>query len=62
MIHPQPIFLLQGRLGFPQWLSGKESACNAGDVGDTVSIPWSGRSLEEGMATHPNIFPGESHG
>ena len=28
-----------------QWLSSKESACNAGDVG---SIPGSGRSPEEG--------------
>ena len=27
--------------GLPQWLSGKESACNAGD---TVLIPGSGRS------------------
>ena len=27
--------------GFPQWLSCKESACNAGDVG---SIPGLGRS------------------
>ena len=27
--------------GFPQWLSSKESACNAGDTG---SIPRSGRS------------------
>ena len=33
--------------GLPQWLSGKESACNAGDTG---SIPGSGRS------------PGEGHG
>ena len=34
-------------LGFPWWISGKESACNAGDPG---SIPESGRS------------PGEGHG
>ena len=50
MIHPHPVFLLQGRLGFPQWLGGKESACNARDVGDAVSIPWSGKS------------PGRGHG
>ena len=31
--------------GLPGWLSGKESACNAGDVG---LIPGSGRSLGEG--------------
>ena len=32
-------------MGFPPWLSGKESACNAGDV---VSITESGRSLGRG--------------
>ena len=26
-------------LGLPQWLSGKESACNAGDTGDMDLIP-----------------------
>ena len=35
---------------------GKESACNAGDPG---SIPASGRSLEEGMATHSGILAWE---
>ena len=34
--------ILRGRL--PQWLSGKESTCNAGDSG---SIPGSGRSAGE---------------
>ena len=28
----------------PQWLSSKESSCNAGDAGDVGSIPESGRS------------------
>ena len=32
---------------------GKESACNAEDLG---SIPGSGRSLEKGMATHSSIL------
>ena len=32
----------------PQWLSGKESACN---VGDTGLIPGWGRPLEKEMAT-----------
>ena len=32
---------------------GKESSCNVGDVG---SIPGSGRSPGEGMATHSSIF------
>ena len=30
--------------GLPQWLSSKESACNAGDTGNLSSIPGSGRS------------------
>ena len=34
----------QKALGLPWWLSGKESACNAGDAGDTGSIPGLGRS------------------
>ena len=28
----------------PQWLRGKESACNAEDTGDVGSIPESGKS------------------
>ena len=32
-------------MGLPWWLSGKESACNAGDAS---SIPGSGRSPGEG--------------
>ena len=39
--------------GFPCGSAGKESACNVGDLG---SIPGSGRSLEEGMATHSSIL------
>ena len=31
-------------MGLCQWLSGKESACNAGDAGDAGLIPGSGRS------------------
>ena len=41
--------------GLPQWLSG-ESACNARAAGDKDLIPGSGRSLEEGMATHSSIL------
>ena len=36
--------------GLPWWLSGKESACNAGVTGDAGLIPESGR------------FPGGGHG
>ena len=32
----------------PQWLTGKESACNAGATGDLGLIPGSGRSLGGG--------------
>ena len=41
---------------FPWWLSGKESTCNVGDAEAMSSIPESGRSLEEGMATHSSIL------
>ena len=39
--------------GLPWWSNGKESACNAGDLG---SIPGLGRSLEKGMATHSSVL------
>ena len=32
------------RVGLPQWLSSKQSTCNAGDTGDAGLIPGSGRS------------------
>ena len=38
--------------GFPCSSDGKESACNAGDLG---WIPGSGRSLQKNMATHCTI-------
>ena len=43
-------------MGFPGDTVVKIPPANAGDVG---SIPVSGRSLEEEMATHSCIFPGE---
>ena len=39
--------------GVPGGSNGKESACNAGDLG---SIPELGRSLEKGKATHSGIL------
>ena len=36
--------MLPAYSGLPRWLSGKESACNAGDAGDAGSIPDPGRS------------------
>ena len=38
---------------FPGGSDGKESDCNAGDLG---LIPGSGRSLEKGMVTHSSIL------
>ena len=43
-------------MGRPQWLSSKESVCNAGDMGDTDWILGSGNPLEEGMATDCSIL------
>ena len=40
-------------MGLPWWLSGKESACNAGNPG---SIPQAGRSPGWGMAAHSSIL------
>ena len=36
-----------------RWLSGEESACDAGDVGDAGSIPGSGRSPGGGHGNPP---------
>ena len=36
--------------------SGKEPPASAGDTKDSNLIPGSGRSLEEGMATHSSIL------
>ena len=36
--------MLEKRHGLPRWLSGKESACNAGDTGDAGSTSGLGRS------------------
>ena len=41
-------------LVLPQWLSGKEFACSAEDLG---SSPGSGRSPGEGLAIHSSILP-----
>ena len=45
------LLILQSNYGLPQWLSRKESSCNAGDA-------FMGREdhLEESMATHSIIL------
>ena len=50
---PTKISKSKGIEGLPRWLSGKESACNAGDLG---LILGSETSLEEEMATHSSIL------
>ena len=47
-------------MGFPGGSDGKESACNAGDIG---SIPGLGRYPGEGERLPTPVFwPGEFHG
>ena len=48
--------MLRKIFGFPQWLSGKESACSGGDAGDSGSIPRLGRSPGGGPAIHSSIL------
>ena len=47
---------------FSQWLSGKETACNAGAAGGMGSVPGSGRSPGGGQQPTLVFLPGESHG
>ena len=50
-----------GRL--PWWFSSKESACDAGDTGDSGSIPGSERSPRGGHGNSlGGVLAGESHG
>ena len=48
--------------GFSGGSAVKGLSANAGDVRDLGSIPESGRSLEEEMATHSSILAGKSLG
>ena len=43
-------------LGFPGWLSNKESTCRTGEVGDSVSNSGSGRSPGGGHSNALNIL------
>ena len=49
-------YLLKLMLGLPRWLSDKESACQAGDVG---LIPELGRSPGKEMTIHSSILAWE---
>ena len=46
-------------MGFPGGSDGKESVCNARDLG---SVPGSGRSPGEENGNPPVFLPGESYG
>ena len=46
-------------LGFPGGLAGKESAYNAGDIGNKGLVPGLGRSLEKEMTTHSSFLAWE---
>ena len=49
----KPLLVIISFMGLPQWLSCKESACNAGATGDTGSISASGKSPGGG---HDNLL------
>ena len=60
MIYIVALFLIHCRslLGLPWWLSGKESTCNAGNVGSIAKeTPWRRK-----WQLTPVFLPGESHG
>ena len=50
------IYIYRERASLPRWLSGKESACNAGDAGDAVLIPGLGRSPRGGHGNPLQCF------
>ena len=50
---------LMSKSGLPWWLSGKESACNAGDMIQSLGQE---DPLEEGVATESSVLVWESYG
>ena len=50
--------LIKASVGLPHWLSGKESICLTGDIGDAVqSLGWK-EPLEESMQPTSVFLPG----
>ena len=50
-------------IGFPRGSEGEESACNAGDTGDSGSIPGSGKISWSKEWQPTSVFlPGKFHG
>ena len=67
MIYHIGFYLLCSVCRLPQWLSDKESACNAGTEGVAGAVgsnPSLGREdyLKKEMATHSSILAWEIHG
>ena len=60
-LKPSSWIVFNKNIGLARWLSGKESAWNAEDVG---SIPESGRFPQDPLKWHPTpvFLPGKSHG
>ena len=59
MSFPNMWTLIYATSVFPDSSAGKESACNAGDTGDSGPIPGLERSPGGGMAAHSSILPWE---
>ena len=53
---------VKGGLGLPQGLSGKESACNAGDAEGVGSIPAGKVPWRRKWQPTPVVLPAKSHG
>ena len=49
------------KMGLPRWLSGKNPPANAGDAGDTGSIPGLGKSPGVGNGNLPQCSCLETH-
>ena len=61
-IQEKILIILPSSFRLPQWLSGKESACNAADTGNPGSIPGSGRSWPGWTSIWPsNPTSGHTH-
>ena len=49
--------------GFPSGSVGKESTCNAGDIGKCGFDPWVGKTIwRKAVLATPVFLPGESQG
>ena len=57
------IIIIYEVIGLPRWLSGEESACNAGDAKTLRFDPWVGKiPWNRKWQPTPVFLPGESRG